>query len=132
MSGTPKTEERPQAPWGSFPLAELVIFAGLVLLVIGFVSGSVMALAVGFTCAALGGLEVAAVEHFAGFRSHTTLLAGPAFVVPAGCLIYFAGLAPAISLGIAAVAFAVAFLVLRRVFQRASGGLSFKVGRLRP
>ena len=132
LSGNRKAEERPQAPWGSFPLAELVIFAGLVLLVLGFVSGSVTALAVGFTPAALGGLEVAAVEHFAGYRSHTTLLAGPAFVVVAGCLIYFVDLAPAISLGIAAVAFAVAFLVLRRVFQRASGGLSFKVGRLRP
>jgi uncharacterized integral membrane protein len=132
LSGNQKTEERPQAPWGSFPLAELVIFAGLVLLVIGFVSGSITTLAVGFTLAALGGLEVAAVEHFAGYRSHTTLLAGPAFVLVAGGLIYFAGLAPAISLGIAALAFAIAFLLLRRAFQRASGGLSFKVGRLRP
>lgn len=132
MSANQKTEKRPQAPWGSFPLAELVIFAGLVLLVIGFVSGSVTALAVGFTLAALGGLEVAAVEHFAGYRSHTTLLAGPAFVIVAGCLIYFVGLAPAISLGIAALAFVIAFLGLRRAFQRASGGLSFKVGRLRP
>lgn len=132
MSANPKSEERPQAPWGSFPLAELVILAGLVLLVVGFVSGSVTALAVGFTLAALGGLEVAAVEHFAGYRSHTTLLAGPAFVVIAGCLIYFAGLAPLISLAIAAAAFAAAFLLLRRAFQRASGGLSFKVGRIRP
>jgi uncharacterized integral membrane protein len=132
LSANPKTEERPQAPWGSFPLAELVIFAGLVLLVVGFVSASVTALAVGFTLAALGGLEVAAVEHFAGYRSHTTLLAGPAFVVVAGGLIYFAGLAPVISLAIAALAFVIAFLVLRRAFQRASGGLSFKVGRLRP
>jgi uncharacterized integral membrane protein len=103
-----------------------------VLLVIGFVTASVTSLAVGFTLAALGGLEVAALEHFAGYRSHTTLLAGPVFVLVAGGLIYLVGLAPVISLGIAVIAFGAAFLALRRVFQRASGGLSFKVGRMRP
>jgi uncharacterized membrane protein HdeD (DUF308 family) len=121
LSANPKSEERPQAPWGSFPLAELVILAGLVLLVVGFVSGSVTALAVGFTLAALGGLEVAAVEHFAGYRSHTTLLAGPAFVVVAGCLIYFAGLAPLISLAIAAGAVAAAVQQLSPPDHRPAG-----------
>ncbi len=79
--------------------------------------------------AGLGGLEVAVREHFAGYRSHTTLLAGTAFVLVVGGLFYLAGLILAICLGVGAVAFLVSLLALRRAFQRASGGLSFKVGR---
>ena len=39
-----RADERPPAPWGSFPLAELTVLAGLVLLAIGFFSGSPTAL----------------------------------------------------------------------------------------
>jgi uncharacterized integral membrane protein len=126
-----EADERPPAPWGSFPLAELAILGGLVMLAIGLVGGSPTSLAVGFTLGALGGLEVSVREHFAGYRSHTTLLAGTVFVVLVGGLLYFAGLAPAISVGLGVVAFVAAFLALRRIFQRASGGLSFRVGGLR-
>jgi hypothetical protein len=124
-------DERPPAPWGSFPLAELTILAGIVLLVIGLASRSPTALGVGVVLGGLGGLEVSAREHFAGYRSHTTLLAGTVFVLVVGGLFYLAGLILAICLGIGAVAFLVSFLALRRAFQRASGGLSFKAGRLR-
>jgi uncharacterized integral membrane protein len=126
-----KTDERPQAPWGAFPLAELAIFAGLVILAIGFFGGSPTALAVGFTLGALGGLEVSVREHFAGYRSHTTLLAGTVFVVLIGALLLLAKLALPIAVAIGAAGFVVAFLALRRAFQRASGGLSFRAGRLR-
>jgi hypothetical protein len=44
-------------------------------------------------------------------------------------LFYLGGLILAICLGVGALAFAATFLALRRAFQRASGGLSFKVGR---
>ena len=74
---------------------------------------------------------MSAREHFAGYRSHTTLLAGTVFVLTVGALFYLAGLILAICLGIGAVVFVVAFLAFRRAFQRASGGLSFKVGGLR-
>lgn len=131
MSEQPKTEQRPAAPWGSFPLAELAILVGLAMLAIGFVGGNPTALAVGFALGALGGLEVSVREHLAGYRSHTTLLAGTVFVVLVAGLLYLARLAPLIAVGIGVVAFAIAFLALRRAFQRASGGLSFKVGRLR-
>lgn len=124
-------DERPPAPWGSFPLAELVILAGIVCLVVGIVGGQPKVLGVGVALAGLGGMEVAIREHFAGYRSHTTLLAGFVFVVVVGALYYFAGQVLAVALPIGAVAFLLAFWLARRAFQRASGGLSFRVGGLR-
>lgn len=106
------------------------MLGGIVMLVIGIVGGSLTALGVGVALAGLGGLEVAVREHFAGYRSHTTLLAGAVFVLVVGGLFYLAGLILAICLGIGAVAFLAALLALRRAFQRASGGLSFRIGRL--
>jgi len=123
-------EERPPAPWGSFPLAELTVLAGVVMLLIGIFGRSPTAIGVGIVLAGLGGLATAASEHFAGYRSHTTLLAGTVFVVVTGGLFYLAGLILAVCLAVGAVAFVATFFALRRAFQRASGGLSFKVGRL--
>ncbi len=122
-------DERPEAPWGSFPLAELSVLAGIVLLAIGIFGGNPTAVGVGVVLAGLGGLATAASEHFAGYRSHTTLLAGTVFVLVVGGLFYLAGLILAVCLGVGAVAFLAAFYLLRRAFQRASGGLSFKAGR---
>jgi len=122
-------DERPPAPWGSFPLAELTILAGIVALVVGLFGGGPTAIGIGIGLAGLGGMEVAIREHLAGYRSHTTLLAGFVFVVIVALLFYAAGQILAVALTVGAVAFALAFLGLRRVFQRATGGLSFKVGR---
>ena len=105
------------------------MLAGIVMLVIGLVSGSPTAIGVGVVLAGLGGLEVSLREHLAGYRSHTTLLAGTVFVLITGGLFYLGGLILAICLAVGAIAFAASFFVLRRAFQRASGGLSFKVGR---
>jgi uncharacterized integral membrane protein len=123
-------DQRPPAPWGSFPLAELTILAGIAMLAVGVFGKSPTALGVGVVLAALGGLEVAAREHFAGYRSHTTLLAGTLFVLVTGGLFYLAGLVLAACLAIGAAAFLAAFYLLRRAFQKASGGLSFKAGGL--
>src|ERR687897_519456 len=69
----------PSAPWGSFPLTELVVLVALVLLVAGFFvappRGPVM-LGAGLVLGSLAGLELAAREHLAGYRSHTLLLGG--------------------------------------------------------
>jgi uncharacterized integral membrane protein len=113
------------------PLAELVILAGIVALVIGIVGQHPTAIGIGVALAGLGGLEVAAREHFAGYRSHTTLLAGAAFVLTVGGLFYLANQVLAVALGAGAVVFAVTFFLARRAFQRASGGLSFRVGGMR-
>jgi hypothetical protein len=124
-------DERPPAPWGNFPLAELSVLAGIVCLAIGFFGGTPKLVGVGVALAGLGGLEVSAREHFAGYRSHTTLLAGTVFVLTTGCLFYLADLILAVCLGIGAAAFVASFYLLRRAFQRASGGLSFRVGGMR-
>ncbi|HET7485108.1 MAG TPA: hypothetical protein VFJ64_06985 [Solirubrobacterales bacterium] len=129
MSDRTGTEERPPAPWGSFPLAELTVLAGLIALAIGVIGAHPTLLGVGVVLAGLGGLEVSVREHFAGYRSHTTLLAGTVFVLVTGGLFYLAGLILAICLGVGAAAFLAVFLLLRRAFQRASGGLSYRLGR---
>lgn len=132
-------DERPQAPWGSFPLTELTILVGLVLLVAGFVSGGVsgtLMIAVGIALAALGGLELAVREHFAGYRSHSGLLAlafavATAAAVSGLAVLVFGSVIPAIPVAAGAVAFVPALIGMRNAFQRASGGLSFRIGRLR-
>ena len=138
MSSKPKPakrvsapDERPPAPWGNAPLAELVILAGIVSLAIGVVGGNPTLIGVGVVCAGLGGLEVAIREHFAGYRSHTTLLAGAAFVLTTGLVYYVANQILAVALAIGAIAFAIIFYLARRAFQRASGGLSYRVGGMR-
>ena len=131
MSERPKAEERPPAPWGSFPLAELTILAGIVVLAIGIFGQSPTAIGAGIVLAGLGGLEVSVREHFAGYRSHTTLLAGLAFVLVTGLFFYLAGTILAVALAAGAAAFAASFYALRRAFQKASGGLSFRAGGLR-
>src|SRR5215213_2683056 len=71
--------ERPPAPWGSFPLVEICVLISLVLLVAGFVTGGTRGATMvfaGLALSSLAGLELAIREHFAGFRSHTMLLAG--------------------------------------------------------
>ncbi|HEX7059460.1 MAG TPA: hypothetical protein VF176_06370 [Solirubrobacterales bacterium] len=128
MSKTGRADERPPAPWGSFPLAELTVLAGIVMLIVGIASQNLTALGVGVVLGGLGGLEVSVREHFAGYRSHTTLLSGAAFVLVVGGFFYLAGWILAVCLAIGAVAFVAAFVALRRAFQRASGGLSFKAG----
>jgi hypothetical protein len=122
--------ERPPAPWGSFPLVEICVLLAIVLLIWGFVKGgnqgATMVFA-GLAVGSLAGLELAIREHFAGFRSHTTLLAG-AVAVFVGTLVAVAAgkiLLPvllAVGLGV----FAAGFVIFRRAFRRASGGLSFR------
>ncbi len=124
-------DERPPAPWGNFPLAELVILAGIVSLAIGVFGGHTTAIGLGVALAGLGGLEVAIREHFAGYRSHTTMLAGFAFVVTVGVLFYGFREVLAVALPIGAVVFALVFYLARRAFQRASGGLSYRIGGMR-
>jgi hypothetical protein len=69
--------ERPPSPFGGLPVSEIAIFAGLVATVVGFTEGGANpALLTGLIVLVAGVVEVTAREHFSGFRSHTTLLAG--------------------------------------------------------
>jgi hypothetical protein len=114
-------EERPKAPWHPFPLVELGVLAGIVLLVLGVINydtdrGKAM-LVSGMLLGSLGGLDTALREHFAGFRSHTIILAGlPAVGVAA--ILYFAGAPwPAVTVA-AIVAFAALIPLLLRAYKR--------------
>lgn len=107
------------------------MLAGIVALAIGIFGGHPTAIGLGVVLAGIGGLEVAVREHLAGYRSHTTLLAGTVFVLVTGGLFYLAGMILAICLAAGAVAFLASLFALRRAFQQASGGLSFRVGRFR-
>ena len=124
-------DDRPPPLWGSFPLTELIILAGLVLLVWGFVSGpgrdGNARIAAGLAIAALAGLELALREHVTGFRSHTTMLAGAAALAAVALLSVGAGLnvLPVLLAG-GLVAFGGSFYALRELFKRRSGGLGFR------
>lgn len=120
----------PPPPWGSFPLSEIVIAIGVVMLVGGFIvsppRGTVM-IGTGIVLGSLAGLELVIREHFAGYKSHTTLLAGAIGVLVIGALFVFApGLAPVLRVAIGAAVFAVALYLFAVAFRRRSGGALFR------
>jgi hypothetical protein len=117
----PRLEDRPKPPWHPVPLVELAVLVGIVLIVVGFLSrdqrrGRTL-LALGVLLGSLGGLDTALREHFAGYRSHTLVLAlAPA--VAAVVLLAVAG-APLVAIPLAAVAiFGVGFILLRGAWVR--------------
>jgi RsiW-degrading membrane proteinase PrsW (M82 family) len=104
-----------------------------VLLLLGFFSGAgprqATLLVAGFAIASLGALEVTVREHFAGYRSHTLLLASVPAVVTLGLLFYLAppSLPPPARLAIAASVFGLAAWGLTAAFRARSGGRAFRV-----
>jgi len=77
--------DRPPSPFGGLPVAEIAILAGLVAIVVWLIRGGTATLVVGLVVLTLGVLEVTAREHFSGYRSHATLLAGvPAVAIAVG------------------------------------------------
>lgn len=124
-------QKLPPAPWGSFPLSELVILIGIVLLAAGFFTspprGTVM-LATGLVLASLGGLELAVREHFAGYKSHTLVLAGAIGVAVVAGMFAFApsGVSPGLRVGAGLLAFALAAWAFALAFRRRSGGALFR------
>lgn len=117
--------QRPPAPWGAFPLGELATLAGIVLIVGGYASASAWLLAAGFSLVALAAAELAAREHYAGFRSHSALLAMILAAVTAVVLV-LAGAPRALQVGLALAAFLAGFWLLRRAFRTRTGGLGFR------
>jgi hypothetical protein len=124
-----RTDGPPPAPWGSFPLSELVVLVALVILVAGFFveppRGAVM-IGVGLVLGSLAGLELAVREHFSGYRSHTLLLGGAIGMAVLTGLVVSGAAAPAISGAVGAVAFAAAAWGFAMLFRRRSGGELFR------
>ena len=127
--GRPSLRERPSAPWGSFPLSELVIFLGIVLIIWGALKGSdgERFIFAGLVIASLGGGELALREHMAGYRSHSSLLAGAAAFLSVTAVAL--GLGPVkvwVLLALGVGVFAATFYAMRELFKRRSGGLGFR------
>jgi hypothetical protein len=128
--GRPRIEDRPPAPWGSFPLSELIILLGIGLMTWGLLSWNSegnLRFGAGLALASLGGLELSVREHLAGYRSHSSLLAGAVALIAVSVLALGPG--PHVAwalLAIAAVVFGLAFYGLRELFKRRSGGLGFR------
>lgn len=118
-------KERPSAPWDPFPLTELAIFTGLVLLIAGAIvrgdTGKGLVVA-GVVLACIGGLETIFREHLAGYRSHSGMLAGIAALATLIGSTAVLDLPPTARAAIAIGVFALVFPTLRAAFVRKSGG----------
>jgi hypothetical protein len=126
--GRTSIDDRPPAPWGSFPLVELVVLLALILIVAGFIvrgeRGGTMIVG-GFALGSLAGTELSIREHFGGFRSHTTLLAAVAGFL-AGAAAYALTKDRTVTPAAAIVVFMLSFYFLRQAFMRRTGGAAFR------
>lgn len=128
----PEPEGAPPAPWGSFPLVELAVLVGIVILVVGFLSeGSRQGILIGtgLVLCSVAGLELAIREHFAGYRSHTLVLAAVPAVATLAVLFYVApsDLGPGLRIAIGAVVFGLSAWAFTAAFRSRSGGYAFRV-----
>src|SRR3954451_7058462 len=132
-AGKTSFEDRPPAPWGSFPLVEIVVLIALILLVGSFFVDSSRRgpmLLGGLALGSLAGLELAIREDLCGFRSHSALLPG-AVAAAAITVTYFitksggAGVA-IIPVVVGGIVFMAAFWLFRQAFMRRTGGVGFR------
>ena len=119
----------PKAPWSPFPLTELVVLLAMGLIVAGVLTeggrrGAL--LGCGFALVSLAGLELAVREHFAGYRSHSTLLGAACAIVVDAPLFLLTDLPQVLLLVIGVGVFALVLTRMRRAFRARSGGLGFR------
>jgi len=108
------------------------VLVGIVILVIGFLSeGSQQGILIGtgLVLCSVAGLELAIREHFAGYRSHTLVLAALPAVTTLGVLFYLApaDVGPGVRIAIGAAVFGLAAWGFTTAFRRSSGGYAFRV-----
>jgi hypothetical protein len=123
-----RREDAPQPPWAPFPLTELVILLSIIMLGLGFVTGgdrrSVL-LGGGFVLVTLAAGELSVREHFAGYRSHSSLLAGICAIL-AAIPVWLLPVPQVVVLAVGVIVFVLALLGFRRAFMRRSGGVGFR------
>lgn len=108
------------------------MLVAIVLLLGGFLAGppqGPIMLGTGLVLGSLAGLELAVREHFAGYRSHSVLLAGAAGVATLAALLALTGLHPAACAAAGAAVFAALVWALANAFRERSGGSLYRFGR---
>ncbi len=127
------TAKRPPPPWGSLPLTEIAVLVTLICGTAGIiVRGTVgwVMIAGAIALGLLAGLELVWREHFAGYRSHTTLLAALLAMALYTALIFLVpgneGASLVVKMGASIAVFAGTFYYLRASFKRRSGGVGFR------
>jgi hypothetical protein len=108
-----------------------VVLIAIVMLVASFFVGPTRrgpTLLGGLAIGSLAGLELSVREHFGGFRSHSSLLAGfvAAIAITISYFVLKGSSAGVAILPIGALVFGAAFLVFRRAFAQRSGGVGFR------
>ncbi len=101
----------------------------MICVVAGFVVGASSVgplLAIGFSLISLASLELAAREHRAGYKSHSTILALAVAVLIDAPLYLLTGFPYQVLLILGAAVFLAAFGGLRRLFAQVTGGLGFR------
>ncbi len=124
-----RTLEAPKAPWAPVPLGEIAILAGMVAIVAGFLRGGDRAgrlLVIGFALVSVAGLELAVREHRAGYRSHSSLLAGAAAILLVVPFFFLTAVPYEVLLVLGVACFVAAFRGLRTLFARRAQGLGFR------
>ena len=121
--------DAPTAPWSPFPLTELVVLLSMALIVGGVLTdggrrGAL--LGCGFALVSLAGLELALREHFAGYRSHSTLLAAASAIGLDAPLFLWTDLPQVVLLALGLGVFVLVLTRLRRAFRARSGGIGFR------
>jgi hypothetical protein len=123
MTATRGQSERgfPRAPWGRFPLSELVVLLALACGIAGFAqlgtARGAWLIGAAFTLGCVAGFELALREHLAGHRDRSVLLAAAVAAVSSGVALA-AGLALAPAAMVAGVTGAAALVPLRRARRR--------------
>jgi hypothetical protein len=124
-----RREDAPQPPWAPFPLTELCILLAIVLIAGGFFFAHgdrrAVMLGGGFVLVTLASGELSFREHFAGYRSHSSLLAGLCAVL-AAIPFWLAPIAQEVVLAVGLATYAAALYGFRRAFMRRSGGVGFR------
>ncbi|MDX6732533.1 MAG: hypothetical protein QOC54_2481 [Baekduia sp.] len=123
-----RREDAPQPAWAPFPLTELVILLSIVMLGLGFLAGGDrrgVLLGGGFVLVTLSAGELSVREHFAGYRSHSSLLAGICAIV-AAIPVWLLPVPQGLVLLVGVVVFVLALVGFRRAFMRRSGGVGFR------
>lgn len=120
-------EDRPPPIWGNIPVTQVAVLGGIVLIVLGMLNSNPVQAVAGLLVGSVGGLELSAREHFTGYRSHTTLLAGTVFITVVAITFLAIKLVLWVCLLIG-LAFALpAGWLFLQAFRRKSGGLNYKL-----